>query len=245
MPLPPDIDRRIRTRFNDLLTESELLVKDMEAAERQSRERARHNGAIIFGEIEVLSEQFYSFRTRFLSLVQLLSTRNLSINSMVSEVQNLDNMVSNAMKLRGYLSGLKDDYEAGMLEDLTELIEANIAADYLGQAEQLLVEGQPGKNDHVPAAVLSGSILEKNLRVLCGRAIPEISTLKANGEPKTMNILIDDLRKANVFNELKAKQLRSWADIRNAAAHGEFEKFGRQDVEQMLVGVRNFLADYL
>ena len=67
----------------------------------------------------------------------------------------------------------------------------------------------------------------------------------AKGEPKTLNPLIDDLKKANVFNELKAKQLRAWADVRNAAAHGEFAKFNRQDVEQMLVGVQNFLADYL
>ena len=33
-----------------------------------------------------------------------------------------------------------------------------------------------------------------------------------------MGTLIDDLKAVNVYNELKAKQLRSWADIRNAAA---------------------------
>lgn len=60
-----------------------------------------------------------------------------------------------------------------------------------------------------------------------------------------MNPLIDDLKKAGVFNELKAKQLRSWADVRNKAAHGEFDQFNRTDVEQMMIGVTNFLADHI
>ena len=53
------------------------------------------------------------------------------------------------------------------------------------------------------------------------------------------------LKKAGVFNELRAKQLRAWADVRNNAAHGEFDQFQRADVEQMIQGISNFLADYL
>jgi hypothetical protein len=49
--------------------------------------------------------------------------------------------------------------------------------------------------------------------------------LKPDGDPKTSNPLIDDLKKAGVFNELKARQLRAWADIHNKAAHGEFGQF--------------------
>jgi uncharacterized protein YutE (UPF0331/DUF86 family) len=69
--------------------------------------------------------------------------------------------------------------------------------------------------------------------------------VNAKGEPKTLSPLIDELKKAEVFNELKAKQLRSWADIRNAAAHGEFSAFGKSDVAQMISGINNFLAGYL
>jgi uncharacterized protein YutE (UPF0331/DUF86 family) len=60
-----------------------------------------------------------------------------------------------------------------------------------------------------------------------------------------MNRLIDELKRNGIFNELKAKQLRAWADIRNKAAHGDFEQFNRSDVKMMLSGVENFLADYL
>ena len=115
----------------------------------------------------------------------------------------------------------------------------------MGQADALLKEGQPGAFDHVPAAVLSGAVLEKALRTLCDRQQPQIPITNANGDSKTLNPLIDDLKKAGVFNELKAKQLRAWADIRNKAAHGEFNQFTKGDVEQMLAGIANFLADYL
>jgi hypothetical protein len=145
----------------------------------------------------------------------------------------------------GILEALRDDLEKGFLDNFVLKMEAELAADYMGQAEGLLKEGQSGKFDHVPAAVLSGAVLEKALRTLCERQQPPIPTTNANGDHKTLNPLIDDLKKAGVFNELKAKQLRAWADIRNKAAHGEFAQFAKTDVEQMLNGVANFLADYL
>jgi len=113
------------------------------------------------------------------------------------------------------------------------------------QAEGLMSEGQPGRFDYVPAAVLSGAVLEKTLRSLCSKQSPPIAITSAKGVRLTLNPLIDELKKGGVFNELKAKQLRSWADIRNAAAHGEFEKFNRSDVDRMIQGVSDFLATHV
>jgi len=107
-----------------------------------------------------------------------------------------------------------------------------------------LKEGQSGIYDHVPAAVLTGAILEDTLRRLCQRQNSPIALNNAKGEKKTLNPLIDDLKKANLFKEPMAAQLRGWAAIRNAAAHNK-GGFTEQDVEQMLAGVQNFLADYL
>lgn len=143
------------------------------------------------------------------------------------------------------LRGLEDDFKNGFLGNFHLFIESAIATDYMGQAESLLTEGQSGKFDHVPAAVLAGAVLEKALRTLCEKQNPRIPVLNPKGEPKTLNPLIDDLKKAGIFNEAKAKQLRGWAAIRNHAAHGEFDQFTRSDVEQLLQGVNNFLADFL
>ena len=143
------------------------------------------------------------------------------------------------------LKAVKDDLEGGFLNNIFSQIEAELAADYMGQAEQLLTEGHSGKFDHVPAAVLAGAVLEKALRTLCGKEQPPIPTINSTGEPKTLNPLIDDLKKAGVFNELRAKQLRAWADIRNKAAHGKFDEFKRSDVEQMIQGIKTFLVEHL
>jgi hypothetical protein len=143
----------------------------------------------------------------------------------------------------GTLKGLRADYENGFLGDLIGQIEREIAADYMGQAERLLSEGQPGRFDHVPAAVLAGAVLEKALRDLCRRQDPSIPTVKDNGEEKGMNRMIDDLKKADVYTKLKAEQLRSWASIRNSAAHGQFNQFSRTDVEQMVKGIKDFVDE--
>jgi len=143
------------------------------------------------------------------------------------------------------LRGVKDDFEKGFLDDMVGAIEAEIASDYMGQAEHLLAEGQRGRSDHVPAAVLAGAVLEKALRTLCCQQQPPIPLKNTNGGFKTLGPLIDEVKKAGALNEAKAKQLRAWAGIRNLAAHGEFTQFKRTDVEAMISGINSFLADYL
>lgn len=232
MPLPPDIDSKVRARFSKL--------------EAEAKELANWDSEWALNGLE--ARRFHSLKTNLITLVTFLSNPKhekllIDIRAIAGHEGNV--APSHVHRLVGLFTALKDDYEEGMLDSLSELIEVNIAADYLGQAEQLLKEGQSGKYDHVPAAVLTGAILEDALRRLCQRQNPPIPLVNAKGESKTLNPLIDDLKKAGIFNELKAKQLRSWADIRNAAAHGEFDKFKRTDVEQMIAGVQNFLADFL
>jgi hypothetical protein len=54
------------------------------------------------------------------------------------------------------LEALREDLEKGFLDELVLRVEAEVAANYMSQAEDLLGEGVPGKFDHVPAAVLAG-----------------------------------------------------------------------------------------
>jgi hypothetical protein len=189
--------------------------------------------------------RFVEWRTKAATLLGLVLPKEHVHRSAVESMPALQNSESKLEWGISVLKGIKNDLEEGFLDDLFSRIEAQIAADYMGQAQHLLSEGSSGKFDHVPAAVLTGAVLEKALRTVCERQEPPVPTVTASGELKTLNPLIDDLKKAGVFNELKAKQLRSWADIRNRAAHGEFDEFKRSDVEQMIQGITNFLADYL
>jgi uncharacterized protein YutE (UPF0331/DUF86 family) len=143
------------------------------------------------------------------------------------------------------LKAIKEDFKQGFLGDLTVKIESEIVADYMEQAEQLLIESTPGEYDHIPAAVLSGAVLEKALKTLCHKQNPPIPIIKKNGVPLTLHPLIEELKKADIFNELKATQLRAWAAIRNKAAHGDFEEFNRSDVENMINSIKGFLTEYM
>jgi hypothetical protein len=134
----------------------------------------------------------------------------------------------------GVLEAASRDFEAGLLFDLRSLIAAELLGDFITQAETLL-----GAGYHHPAASLAGAVLEDTLRKLCekhGVTIPD--------SPK-IDRLNADLAKANVYDKLIQKRIIAIADIRNNADHGHFDRFKKEDVEDMVKWIRNFAADYL
>jgi hypothetical protein len=247
MPLPLVLQKKYLDRFVDLIMTGESLKKNITTIpgrrfsnfvnpDRVSKEQDKHI---------VDWSDFIQWRTNCLSLLSQIIPVGHAHKKSLDDFGRLKNKLDNLQWGISTLKALREDFEKGLLGDLLIQVEAEISGDYMGQAEQLLEEDQSGKFDHVSAAVLSGAVLEKVLRTLCNNQQPPISTTKSNGEKKTLNPLITDLKKAGAFNEAKAKQLRAWADIRNHAAHGEFDQFTRKDVEQMIQGVKNFLSDYL
>lgn len=239
MALTSEIEQRLLNRFDELLTEANELIPMMETNERETAARRRYST----GSYGYISE-YQALVEKYQVLVRTLVRNQDQLEELINDVNRKNNHPSCVRSIIGNLTGLKDNYEKGFLDDLQELVVADISADYMGQAEALLGEGIPGQNDHVPAAVLCGAVLEDALRRLCYRQTPTIPT-ESKGKPKTLDPLITDLQKASVYKKTKAAQLRSWAQIRNSAAHGKFSEFDRNDVESMLKGVKNFLADYL
>jgi uncharacterized protein YutE (UPF0331/DUF86 family) len=235
MPLPPEIDNKIRKRFGDLMEKADRLV-DL------SIKILRTNNVERTLESTNYASEFVSLKTSFISLIQLLSSKNGLVSDRILEIQNLTDQ--HPEKLRGMIAGLKSDYRNGMLDSLADMVEANITVNYLEQAEQLLTANLSRKDRYITAAVLAGIVLENSLRILCDHQNPPIPT-KIDKKPKTLATLIDALKGVEVFNETKAKQLRYWAGIRNDAVHGEFGELKQEEVEQMIKGIKDFLADYL
>ncbi len=235
MPATSEINDKIKVQFDQLESEARRLLEILNyyGGRYYGIDEKKHN---------YISE-FQRLKTNFLNLLQFLSVKPNSYTVQIKEVQSLSGNSLN--KLHGIISGFQNDYNQGLLRSITETIETNVVADFLTQAERLLKNDKRGIHTYGPAAVLAGAVLEDGLRRICDRQSPPISTNKRGGHPKAMSILIDDLKKSNVFNELKAKQLRAWADIRNAAAHGRFNEFERTDVAHLIPGVESFLADYL
>jgi hypothetical protein len=125
----------------------------------------------------------------------------------------------------------KSDYEGGYLFNIRSLVHAEVFADELEQAAHFLDSG----GYKVPAAVIAGTVLEVTLRNLCDQR----PNLSKDGSLNKMN---DDLAKDGAYNKMRADQIRAWAKIRNAAAHGQPDEFEASDVTRMIEGIRDFVA---
>lgn len=247
MSLPPSVLKKYLDRFDELIQEGERIYKVIKRTSDRWIGFPGQAESRLLSEQEVEAEQkVEGWNLNYLSLLaQIISPSSVHRN-LLDERGIVPIPPHNRLNTRiSQLKALKTDFEKGLLGDLRLEIEAAIATDYMGQAEQLLAEGQSGKYDYVPAAVLAGAVLEKSLRTLCDKQSPSISTVNDKGKPLTLTPLIEALKKNNVFNEPTAKQLRAWADIRNSAAHGDFDKFNPSDVALMIQGIKNFLDTHM
>lgn len=227
MAMPPKLKQKLTERFDALIAEGEQVVESL-------REHGRPPTPPIL-----------EWGTKCASLlIQVLPRQHPRFKNIPEFGAEFGSHV-NPPKQLPVLKAIRDDFVHGFLDDLAEQIEAEIASDYMGQAERLLSEGQSGKYDHVPAAVLAGATLEHALRKLCERQTPKIATAKPNGQPLTLDPLIVALKKSDAVKQTEAAQLSAWAHIRNKAAHGEFDQFDRQQVALMVAGIRDFLSRWL
>ena len=152
--------------------------------------------------------------------------------------RNHSNHYAHIGVIAGIIAAVQHEFDKGLLFDVKQLIRADIFADFLEMAEYLLAE-----NYKDAAAVIIGSVLEDSLRKLAN--VNHISTLTAKGTMLTLEPLNVELAKANVYDKLIQKQITSWGDLRNKAAHGRYNEYDKTQVEMMLLFVQKFCSDYL
>jgi hypothetical protein len=171
------------------------------------------------------------FITSAQAAVERYSPPNSPYIAHAREVQESNNSYR-LESLIGIVAALRNDYKAGALAPIQELIRAELFDDFLDMAEHLLEQGYKD-----PAAVVVGSVLEQHLRKLCDRAgIPTGS----NGGFKKADTLNSELAKG-VYGKLDQKSVTSWLDLRNDAAHGHYDKYETEQVRILLLGVRDFI----
>jgi hypothetical protein len=185
--------------------------------------------------------EFVQWRTSAASVLDAVVPRTSIHRKAVDAFSDLKNELYTQTYGISFLKSIRHDFEQGLFEDISSQIDAEISAEYLNQAEALLSYSRPDDRGEVAAAVITGAVLEHGLRMLCGKLEPK-EPVESGGKALTLGGLIEALKKRTVFNELTAKQLRGWADIRNAAAHGKFDEFTREQVKGMVAGVTGFLA---
>lgn len=139
--------------------------------------------------------------------------------------------------LKGVFLAAKTDYEAGYTLKLQSLVAADVFADFLEMAEYLLQESYKD-----PAAVLVGGVLEEHLRRLCQHNGISITRPTAQGRtvPLKADAMNAELARWKVYSKLDQKSVTAWLDLRNNAAHGEYDAYNQEQVRNMLEGIREF-----
>lgn len=135
------------------------------------------------------------------------------------------------IECRGIIKAAKEDYEGGYIFRLKSLISAEIVDDVMDQARELL-----NCKYKDLACVVAGVALETTLKDICTR----------NGIPiGKLNKMNADLCKNGNYNIGMQKQITAWADRRNNAAHGNWDEYTAEDVNDMINGINRFVAEYL
>jgi hypothetical protein len=135
----------------------------------------------------------------------------------------------------GILRALRSDYLDGYLQSVTELIHADIFSDFLEMAEYLQAQGYKDA-----AAVIVGSVLEEHIRKLSLKH--GIAIAQPGGAPKKANLLNSELAAATAYSKLDQKNVTAWLDLRNKAAHGNYDEYTREQVALLVQSVRDFLV---
>lgn len=144
------------------------------------------------------------------------------------------NSVSAAVSI---LKALKSDLELGYLSTIRELIHADMFADFLDMATYLQTEGYKDA-----AAVMAGGVLEQHLRQLCPKHAISLEVDSGNGpRPRKADSMNAELARGNVYTRGEQKQVTAWLDLRNKAAHAQYNEYSMEEVLLFLQGLRNFV----
>jgi len=129
------------------------------------------------------------------------------------------------------LRRVRDDYAKGYILGVLELAAAEVFTDFLDMAEHLL-----SNSYHVPAATVAGAVLEDSLRRLYVKHVGPL-------EPRaTIGKLNKELADRKHYPVTDQKAVESWAAIRNAAAHPDWDAVKPESVSLMIQGIRGFIA---
>ena len=152
----------------------------------------------------------------------------------IMSVENLQHGIPSHViqKTLGILISIKNELSKGFLQKIEYIYVAETFDNFLEHADKY-----HRSNKKIEASVLASFVLEDIMKKIAKK-----NSIDSN---RTLDPIIDDLKKAGVFNTPKAKRIKSYADIRNKAFHANWEEFDVKDIGDMIEGIRLLIEDYL
>jgi len=219
------------------LAEIDALIKTGEALTR----KAQSSGSYL-GDSDIIEASSWVTRTgEMIQRIYPANSQHRESYKSCIKTSDFGNMHSHNYShlaiITGLLRSMRHEISNGLITDINQLLRADIFADFLEMAEHLLDEKYKDAS-----AVIIGSVLEDTLRKLA--AANNIPILK-DGKHLTIEPLNTALAAAGIYNKLFQKQITSWADLRNKAAHGQYDQYDYNQVRMMLLFTQDFASNYL
>jgi hypothetical protein len=216
------LDEKILSRLNELLEFGEQVIATKKSPPPN-----------VIGDSRVDSQKAYQWATSTQNILSRVFGQGSEHYKNFSKHVEHHLTYSPVYHAQGVLRAAIDDYKNEQLFDIRKIIEAELFDDFLEQAEYLCSSGY-----FQPAAVICGCVLEDGLRKLCNN-----NGIAITAKPK-LDKMNSDLAKAGVYSKLIQKRITTFADLRNKAAHGQWDQFEESDVQEMLAAVRRFMEDH-
>lgn len=192
---------------------------------------SKHSGGI--GEPEA-----YGIVARSQGAIQKICGSNSPYTFQMQTVLKSLLITTQADRIVGIVRSLKSDLEVGYLHSFPELVRGELFENLIDMAEHLLQEGYKDA-----AAVIAGTSLESHLRQLSNKHGVSLDHTAPDGSTKHKKAeqLNQDLGKS-VYSLFDQKQITAWLDLRNNAAHGQYDKYSSEQVVRLIEWVRDFIS---
>ncbi|MBF4696060.1 DUF4145 domain-containing protein [Fusibacter ferrireducens] len=129
----------------------------------------------------------------------------------------------------GFLKGCLSDLENGFIIGQEFIIASEIFDNVLEESKHLL------ETSHKDAsAVLARVVIEDALK-----RIARNSNIATDQKASKLN---EELKKLEIYSQPQWRLIQAWLDIGNSAAHGNFENYTKDDVNNMINGIEQFIA---
>lgn len=216
-------------RFSQLLGEGKNIIQN---------QKYTHDYGLDFYIEERNIPQAQTWISSTANLIKHLAKSNRYFNEECDRIL-ADESLANGLpfkmvqKLYGVLESMYNEWKNGLLGSIEYIVAAETFDDFIDHASHY-----HKANKAIEASVLASAVLEDTIKKIA---------LK-NGvdtDNKTLEPLIDNLVKADVFTSVKAKRVKSYAGVRNHAMHAEWEKIDIKDVGEMIRGTRELIESYL
>ena len=179
--------------------------------------------------------QMNQLNVRCIAAVERCAGRNsIYYRQVVGEPTMHPNTNHNLVGRIGIVQALLYDIQHGYFRSFEDIIHGELFGDFLEMAEHL---NKSGYKD--AAAVIAGSTLEAHLRQLCKKA--RVETVQ-NERPKKAETLNAELAKVAEYSVGDQKNVTAWLDLRNNAAHGNYDEYDAGRVGLLISSIRDFIT---